>query len=67
MWIFEFSLVVCSTESLSLVFSLGYFGSMEDEYSWEGIRLGGSATLKSTCSSVGEMMGGDTNPDSRVN
>jgi hypothetical protein len=44
MWIFGFSLVVCSTESYSLVLSLRYLVSNRDKYSWEGIKLDGAAT-----------------------
>ena len=44
MWIFEFSLVVCSTELRSLVSSLEYLVSNGRQVLLRGIRLGGSAT-----------------------
>ena len=44
MWIFEFSLGVCSTEQHHLVHSLGYLVSNERQVLLRGTRLGGSAT-----------------------
>ena len=44
MWIFEFSLGVCSTELRSLVSSLGYSVSNGRQVPLRGIRLGGPAT-----------------------
>ena len=43
-WIFEFSLGVCSMELCSLVTSLGYLVSNERQVLSESIRLDGSAT-----------------------
>ena len=45
MWIFEFSLGVCSTELHSLVSFLEYLGSNGRQVLLEGIRLGGSTTI----------------------
>ena len=44
MWIFEFSLGVCSMELRSLVSSLEYLVSNGRQVLLEGIGLGGSAT-----------------------
>ena len=49
-WIFEFSLGVCSTELRSLVSSLKYLVSNEREVILGGIRLGGSAIVLQTSS-----------------
>ena len=45
MWIFRFSLGVCSTELLNLVSSLEYLVSNGRQVLLGGIRLGGSATV----------------------
>ena len=44
MWIFEFSLGVCSTKLRSLVTSFKYLVSNERQVLLRGTRLGGSAT-----------------------
>ena len=44
-WIFEFSLGVCSTELRNLVSSLEYLVSNGGQVPLGGIRLGGSATF----------------------
>ena len=46
MWIFEFSLGVCSTELRSLVSSLEYLVSNGRQVLQGDIRLGGSTTIK---------------------
>ena len=44
MWIFEFSLGVCSTKRYDLVYSLGYLVSNGRQVLLRDIRLGGSTT-----------------------
>ena len=51
-WIFEFSLRVCSTELHSLVSSLEYLVSNGRQVLLGGIRLGGSAIVTSAWSMV---------------
>ena len=49
MWIFEFSLGVCSTEQHDFVHSLGYLVSNERQILQGDIRLDGSATSIHLC------------------
>ena len=56
MWIFEFSLGVCSTELRSLVSSLEYLVSNGRQVLLGGIGLGGSTTLH-LCRSLALLVG----------